>query len=406
MTQKITPELIQGVATYCGLSGSDSPPNANPAWTDFREIYRSIVGANGEKFAGLNDVAALMLLSYLAPRRDRGAAPRHVLLEGAAGTAKTELTKAVAGSLECFGEGTPVPSRKKYARVQGSPDLLPSAFVGYEARNTKGLFRFNKGDLLKETAVYHVDEINRIPSRTLSVLLEAMAEGQVTLSSLVVKAGLRQPKLPWLFVVGTQNPGSFVGTNPLPEPLLDRFMIRVIMPFPDRGGLVDVIHALDSTATGQQNPNLTKLNFDAMRGAIARIVGKDASGTSFNHELAEDIMAVVLGSWPLEASGLIPNLQGQVPHHRQLRTLVDNHLEYGLGVRAGQALRDLASAVAWSRTGGQIPTTVTRVDLEKIAPYVLSHRLRFKPGQCVRPSDQMDFVGQLLHKVWQWRDYA
>jgi len=422
------------IAPYCGFLG-DPPPAAAPApdWQAVRGLYTSVCGAHGDKFPGLGDVVAVLVLCYIAPERARGAARRHALLEGAPGTAKTELTKAVAESLECFAEGKTHPGGKMYARIQGTPDLLPSAFTGYEARTKKGVFRFRGGELLGPTSVYHVDELNRIPSRTLAVLLEAMAEGQVTLNSLLVPTSKRRRKLPWLFIVGTQNPGAFVGTNPLPEPLLDRFMVRVIMPYPERPLLAGLLHSLDATGGQPLNAHPWLIDFDALRRKVALLIGtsdpaqaKAAASTPaavrapgpvpppppippappapvrYNLNTAEDIAAVLMASWPLEAAGLIPGLQDQLPHQRRLRALVDENLEYGLGVRAGQALRDLASAAAWSRNHGLIDPVpaVTRADVELVAPFVLSHRLRFKPGRCSRPEDQMDFVRALLQHAW------
>ena len=391
------------IAAYCGLRGTSPPPNPSREWRKLHALYLAVCGANGKKFPGLDDVAALMLLCYIGPDRKRGAARRHVLLEGAAGTAKTELTKAVAEALECYTSGLQNPTDTAHARIQGTPDLLPSAFVGYEARKDANTFEFHDGDMLKNSTVYHVDEINRIPSRTLSVLLEAMAEGQVTLNSLLVPAANRRRKLPWLFVVGTQNPGSFIGTNALPEPLLDRFMVRVIMPYPEQELLSGLLHSLDATASASLNPNQIKLRVNALRKLLARIVGKAGTPPADrNVDLARDVAAILLASWPLEAASLIPNLLDQIPHQRRLRALVDDHLEYGLGVRAGQALRDLSSVVAWSRTGGRLDATVTRRDVEAVAPFVLSHRLRVKAGRCT----QMDFVRRWLQQVWQWRDSA
>jgi|GEM_PF-5669591 len=426
------------IAPYCGFQGS--PPSTatpTPDWHAVRALFTSICGAAGDKFPGLDDVAALLILCYIAPERARGAARRHALLEGAPGTAKTELTKAVAESLECYAAGLTHPSGKMYARIQGTPDLLPSAFTGYEARTKKGLFRFRGGELLGPTSVYHVDELNRIPSRTLAVLLEAMAEGQVTLNSLLVPTSKRRRKLPWLFVVGTQNPGAFVGTNPLPEPLLDRFMIRVIMPYPERPLLAGLLHSLDATGGQPLNTHPWLIDFDALRQKVALIIGtSDPAKVAVmslvpaavqapspapspapawvpgpvplrhNLTISEDIAAVLLASWPLGAASLIPGLQDQLPHQRRLRSLVDENLEYGLGVRAGQALRDLASAVAWSRNHGVIDPVpaVSRADVELVAPFVLPHRLRFKPGRCARPEDQMDFARALLQQAWAWRD--
>lgn len=139
----------------------------------------------------------------------------HVLLEGVPGTAKTLLVKTLASQI-----GT------EFGRVQLTPDMLPSDILGtsiYDL-NTK-TFTLKKGPIF--TSLLLADEINRTPPKTQSALLEAMEEKQVTLDG-------RTQALPDLFmVVATQNPVEFEGTYPLPEAQLDRFMLKVMIGYPD-----------------------------------------------------------------------------------------------------------------------------------------------------------------------------
>lgn len=139
----------------------------------------------------------------------------HVLLEGVPGTAKTLLVKTLASSI-----GT------EFGRVQLTPDMLPSDILGtsiYDL-NTK-TFSLKKGPIF--TSLLLADEINRTPPKTQSALLEAMEEKQVTLDG-------RTQALPELFmVVATQNPVEFEGTYPLPEAQLDRFMLKVMIGYPE-----------------------------------------------------------------------------------------------------------------------------------------------------------------------------
>jgi MoxR-like ATPase len=138
----------------------------------------------------------------------------HVLLEGVPGVAKTLLVKTLAASLDL-----------EFRRVQFTPDLMPSDVIGqtiYESRT--GDFRFRPGPVF--TNLLLADEINRTPPRTQSALLEAMEERRVSIDG----HGEELPD-PFL-VVATQNPVEYEGTYPLPEAQLDRFLFKLIVPYP------------------------------------------------------------------------------------------------------------------------------------------------------------------------------
>jgi MoxR-like ATPase len=139
----------------------------------------------------------------------------HVLLEGVPGTAKTLLVKTIAKIIGA-----------DFGRVQLTPDMLPSDILGtsiYDL-NTK-TFSIRRGPVF--TSLLLADEINRTAPKTQSALLEAMEERQVTIDG-------NTHKLPDLFmVVATQNPVEFEGTYPLPEAQLDRFMLKILIGYPD-----------------------------------------------------------------------------------------------------------------------------------------------------------------------------
>jgi len=138
----------------------------------------------------------------------------HVLLEGVPGTAKTMLVKTLAALVGA-----------EFGRVQLTPDMLPSDILGTNVYDLNSrTFTLRKGPIF--TGMLLADEINRTPPKTQSALLEAMEERQVTLDG-------QTQKLPELFmVVATQNPIEFEGTYPLPEAQLDRFMMKIVIGYP------------------------------------------------------------------------------------------------------------------------------------------------------------------------------
>lgn len=140
----------------------------------------------------------------------------HVLLEDVPGVGKTTLARVLARSMK----GT-------FGRIQFTPDTMPGDVMGVSVYNQKtGDFEYRPGVVMNQILL--ADEINRTSPKTQSSLLEAMAEGQVTVDGIVHK--LPEP----FMVIATQNPIEYIGTYALPEAQLDRFMMRLSVGYPDR----------------------------------------------------------------------------------------------------------------------------------------------------------------------------
>ena len=147
----------------------------------------------------------------------------HVLLEGVPGVAKTLLVRSLAA---CLDVGT--------KRVQFTPDLMPGDVTGslvYDARSAE--FSFRPGPVF--TNLLLADEINRTPPKTQAALLEAMEERQVSVD------GEPRPLPDPFMVIATQNPVEYEGTYPLPEAQLDRFLLKLVLPLPERGQEIEIL---------------------------------------------------------------------------------------------------------------------------------------------------------------------
>jgi len=164
-------------------------------------------------FLGKTAVVDMLITAFLA----RG----HVLLEDVPGTGKTILARAFAASLNL-----------RFARIQCTPDLLPADILGVsvweqgdDSTGGKGRFKYRPGPIVNQFVL--VDEINRATPRSQSALLEAMAEGQISIDG--KRFALPEP----FFVLATENPVEFEGTFPLPEAQKDRFLLSLSIGYPD-----------------------------------------------------------------------------------------------------------------------------------------------------------------------------
>jgi MoxR-like ATPase len=247
----------------------------------------------------------------------------HLLIEDVPGVGKTTLSHVLASLLGL-----------QYQRIQFTSDLLPADIVGVSIfERDSGTFRFHPGPVFSQVIL--ADEINRASPKAQSALLEAMEEHQVTADGQTMK--LPEP----FFVIATQNPSHQIGTFPLPESQLDRFLMRIRLGYPD--------HAAERAL----------LKGEDRRELIARI----APAMS-----VEDLMALQKDVPTVHASdGLVDYVQALVNHTRE-----STHFEQGLSPRAGLAV--LRAAQAWALMAGRRMTLPE--DVQAVVPAVVGHRLR------------------------------
>ena len=179
------------------------------------ELYEQVKLEAAKVIVGQEDVFEQVLIAFLSGG--------HVLLEGVPGVAKTLIAKTLARLVDAG-----------FGRIQFTADLMPSDVIGTQVFEiNKGTFYLKKGPIF--TNIVLADEINRAPAKTQSALLEAMEERQVTIE------GARYPLDPPFMVLATQNPVEYEGTYPLPEAQLDRFLFKVVVPYPSEIAEVEIV---------------------------------------------------------------------------------------------------------------------------------------------------------------------
>ena len=253
----------------------------------------------------------------------------HVLMVGVPGLAKTLLVKTISTALGL-----------DFKRVQFTPDLMPSDILGAEILDAECKFSFVKGPIF--TQVLLADEINRTPPKTQAALLEAMQEKQVT------AAGQLYPLPDPFFVLATQNPIEQEGTYPLPEAQLDRFMYQVVLGYPSFEQEQAILKQTTASVQPQSQPILNAEKITAFQQAVRSVPVVD--------QVFEYAVNLVHKTRP-EGDRAPANVR--------------DYLRFGAGPRAGQNL--ILGAKCHALMNGKL--TVDREDVQRVAPWVLAHRL-------------------------------
>ncbi|HMY49120.1 MAG TPA: AAA family ATPase [Rhodocyclaceae bacterium] len=298
-------------------------------------IANRLVDAAGRILLGKEQAIRLALACLLA----RG----HLLIEDVPGVGKTTLAHLLARLLGL-----------QFQRIQFTSDLLPADILGVSVFDPRdGAFRFHPGPVFAQMIL--ADEINRATPKAQSALLEAMEEGQVSAE------GRTLPLPAPFFVIATQNPADQIGTFPLPESQLDRFLMCIALGYPDPAAERALLAGEDRRALlARQETLLAPGELDTLFDAAARV-----------HV----------------APPLFDYVQALLAHSRQA-----TGFSLGLSPRAGLGL--VASARAWALLAGR--DHVQPEDVQAVLPAVAGHRLRSDGDRRTSPEER---VRRLLEAV-------
>ena len=302
----------------------------------FAERIRSNIE---EVFLGKTAVIETVLAAFFAQG--------HVLLEDVPGTGKTILARALAASLNL-----------SFARIQCTPDLLPADILGVSVwRQSEGRFVYRKGPVVNQFVL--VDEINRATPRTQSALLEAMAEGQITVDG--ERIVLPQP----FFVMATENPIEYEGTFPLPEAQKDRFLLSLNIGYPDHDSEARMLES-----QRRLTHPVTDLKPVADPQEVLRLQ-EECTRQHVDHQVRNYLLSLIE------------------------ETRQDTNLRAGISPRGSLALYRVSQALAGIR-GRDF---VSPVDIKEIAPAVFRQRLLLSSEALVRGVLPGRIIASILDRV-------
>jgi MoxR-like ATPase len=302
-----------------------------------RKMIRSVVSECQKTVVGKTDLIEDLLVALLSEG--------HFLLEGVPGVAKTTVGKTFSHALGL-----------DFKRIQGSPDMLPGDIVGTHVLDPKtGSFRLEKGPIFSNVLL--VDEINRNTPKTNSAVLEAMQERQVTIEG----ETLRLPN-PFM-VIATQSPIDFYGVFPIPEVLVDRFLLSVRVDYPSAEEEAEIIERIYSIEAGGTQQVIT------------------SEQVSYLARLTRDIYVA-----PQVRSYIIDIIH---------KTRGTDGISLGASPRASIALSKTSRARALIKER----TYVLPDDVKYLAPRVLRHRIILSAAGRAQDLSTEAIVGSLLENT-------
>ena len=313
-----------------------------PAGDDVRERLAAVRAEVAKAVVGQDAAVSGLLVALLCGG--------HVLMEGVPGVAKTLLVRSLAGALS-------VQTR----RVQFTPDLMPGDITGSMVVDGSRELTFREGPVF--TNLLLADEINRTPPKTQSALLEAMEEGSVSVDG--VTHVLPKPFL----VAATQNPVEYEGTYPLPEAQLDRFLLKVVLPVPQRDAELEIVRR---HAAGFDPQDVAASGISAVASAADLEAGRRAvREVQVSPEVAAYVVDVA------RATRQSPSL--------------------GLGASPRGAVALMRTARAWAWLSGR--GFVTPDDVKALAQATLAHRLSLRPEAELEGVEVSAVLGSALGSV-------
>jgi len=305
---------------------SDAEQSAGREAEVFRRDFQQVLAEMSRVVVGLEQPMRAVLTCLLCGG--------HGLLEGVPGVGKTLLVTTLARCLSL-----------RFARIQFTPDLMPADVTGTniiesEGGQVGGRVRFRPGPIFANVVL--ADEINRATPKTQSALLEAMQEQQVTVGEKT--RPLEQPFL----VLATQNPLEMEGTYPLPEAQLDRFLFKIVVPYPRREELARIV---ERTTTGREAEPSAVLD-----GAAVERLRRVVRQVPLPAAVLDFITALVAATHPDSPEAPSP---------------VRQYVRYGASPRGAQALA-LGAKVQALLDGRFAPS---RRDVLQVLPLALRHRV-------------------------------